>query len=410
MGLIRFPPPVTADPPFCLADARNDRQVAMEYELKESQTLETQTLEVSLGPQHPSTHGVFQMNVVLDGETIMKLKPVMGYLHRNHEKLAENMSWLGSMPYTDRLDYICSMTNNFAYAVAVEKLAGLEVPERAQYIRVIMAELTRLVNHTLLIGFLLNDLGAFFTPVLYAFREREKILDLFEAIAGSRMMCNYFRFGGVKLDVTSDFIPRVRQIINNYPKFLDEFEKLLSENEILMARCQNVGILPKELAVSAGVTGPMLRASGVPYDIRKIDGYSIYNRFKFRVPIGEKGDVYDRYYMRVLEMRESIKILDQAIKEIPDGEFISKVGAQGARTPRGFKAPKGDAYGRIEAPKGELGFYLVSDGTPKPYRYHVRSPSFINLTILEDMCLGQKIADTIIILGSIDIVLGEVDR
>ena len=382
----------------------------MEYTLKESPTFETQTLEVNLGPQHPSTHGVFQMNVTLDGETIVRLKPVMGYLHRNHEKLAENMSWLGSMPYTDRLDYICSMTNNFAYALAVEKLAGLEVPERAQYIRVIMAELTRLVNHTLLIGFLLNDLGAFFTPVLYAFREREKILDLFEAVAGSRMMCNYFRFGGVKLDVTSDFIPRVRQIINNYPKFLDEFEKLLSENEILMARCQNVGVLSKDLAISAGVSGPMLRATGVPYDIRKVDGYSIYNRFKFRVPIGEKGDVYDRYYLRILEMRESIKILDQAIKELPDGEFITKAGAVGARSPRNFKPPKGEAYGRIEAPKGELGFYLVSDGTPKPYRYHVRSPSFINLTILEDMCLGQKIADTIVILGSIDIVLGEVDR
>ena len=382
----------------------------MDYTLKESPTLETQMLEVNLGPQHPSTHGVFQMNVTLDGETITRLKPVMGYLHRNHEKLAENMTYLGSMPFTDRLDYICSMTNNFAYALAVEKLANLEVPERAQYIRVIMAELTRLVNHTLLVGFLLNDLGAFFTPVLYAFREREKILDLFEAISGSRMMCNYFRFGGVKVDVTSDFIPRVRQIINNFPKFLDELETLLSENEILMARCQNVGILPEELAINAGITGPMLRASGVPYDIRKVDGYSIYNRFKFRVPIGETGDVYDRYYIRILEMRESLKILDQAIKELPDGEFISKAGALGARSPRNFKAPKGDAYGRIEAPKGELGFYLVSDGTIKPYRYHVRSPSFINLTILEDMCLGQKIADAIIILGSIDIVLGEVDR
>ncbi|MBI1977611.1 MAG: NADH-quinone oxidoreductase subunit D [Candidatus Omnitrophica bacterium] len=382
----------------------------MQYELKDAPAFETQTLEVSLGPQHPSTHGVFRMNVVLDGETIVKLKPVMGYLHRNHEKLAENMTWLGSMPYTDRLDYICSMTNNFAYALAVEKLANLEVPERAQYIRVIMAELTRLVNHTLLIGFLLNDLGAFFTPVLYAFREREKILDLFEAVAGSRMMCNYLRFGGVKVDLTSDFIPRARQIINKYPKFLDEFEKLLSENEILMARCQNVGVLPKELAINAGISGPMLRASGVPYDIRKVDGYSIYNRFKFRVPIGEKGDVYDRYYVRILEMRESIKILDQAIKEIPDGEFITKEGGVGARAPRNFKPPKGDAYGRIEAPKGELGFYLVSDGTVKPYRYHVRPPSFINLTILEDMCLGQKVADAIIILGSIDIVLGEVDR
>jgi len=372
--------------------------------------IDTQTLEINLGPQHPSTHGVFRMNVVLDGETIVRLKPVMGYLHRNHEKLAEKMSWLGSMPYTDRLDYICSMTNNFAYALAVEKLANLEVPERAQYIRIIMAELTRLVNHTLLVGFLLNDLGAFFTPILYAFREREKILDLFEEVAGSRMMCNYFRFGGQKYDLTPEFLVKVKEIIKNYPKFLDDFEKLLTENEILMARTQNVGILPKELAVSASITGPMLRASGVPYDIRKVDGYGIYNRFKFRVPIGEVGDVYDRYFMRILEMRESIKILDQAVKEIPAGEFISKVGAAGARSPRNFKPPKGDAYGRIEAPKGELGFYVVSDGTNNPYRYHVRPPSFINLTILEDMCLGQKVADAIVILGSVDIVLGEVDR
>lgn len=383
----------------------------MHYTLTDpTPTLETQQVEVSLGPQHPSTHGVFRMNVTLDGETIVKLKPVMGYLHRNHEKLAENMTYLASMPFTDRLDYICSMTNNFAYALAVEKLAGLEVPERAQYLRVIMAELTRLVNHTLLIGFLLNDLGAFFTPVLYAFREREKILDLFESVAGSRMMCNYFRFGGVKTDVGGDFIPRVREIIKKYPKFLDELEKLLTENEILMARCQKVGVLPKELAINAGVSGPMLRASGVPYDVRKVDHYSIYDRFPFRVPIGDHGDVYDRYYVRVLEMRESIKILEQAVKETPQGEVITAKGLAGAKAPRTFKPPKGDAYGRIEAPKGELGFYLVSDGSPLPYRYHVRPPSFINLTVLEDMALGHKVADAIIILGSVDIVLGEVDR
>ena len=373
-------------------------------------TLDTQMLEVNIGPQHPSTHGVFRMNVTLDGETVVKLKPAMGYLHRNHEKIAEGASYLASMPFTDRLDYICSMTNNLAYAIAVEKLSGIEVPERAQYIRVIMAELTRLVNHTLLVGFLLNDLGAFFTPTLYAFREREKILDLFEATSGARMMCNYMRFGGVKADLAPGFMEKLKEIIGNYPRFLDEFEKLLTENEILMSRCQHVGILPKELAVNASATGPLLRASGVDYDIRKVDGYSIYPRFKFRVPLGTVGDVYDRYYVRILEMRESIKILEQAMKEIPDGEFISKQGATGAKSPRTFRPPKGDAYGRIESPKGELGFYLVSDGTPNPYRYHVRPPSFINLTILEDMCLGYKIADAIIVLGSIDIVLGEVDR
>src|SRR3989338_896117 len=372
---------------------------------------EPQLLEVSIGPQHPSTHGVFRMNVVLDGETIVKLKPVMGYLHRNHEQLAENMSYLASMPYTDRLDYICSMTNNFAYATAVEKLAGIDVPERAQYIRVLMAELTRLVNHTLLVGFLLNDLGAFFTPILYAFREREKILDFFEATAGSRMMCNYFRFGGLKSDLPAGGLEQVKKIVNNYSRFLDEFERLLTNNEILRSRCQNVGILSKELAVSASITGPMLRASGVNYDIRKVDKYSIYDRFEFKVPLGKVGDVYDRYYVRILEMRESIKILQQILKQMPEkGEIISAKGAAAGKSPRMWKPPAGDAYGRIESPKGELGFYLVSDGTPKPYRYHVRPPSFINITILEDMCLGYKVADAIIILGSVDIVLGEVDR
>lgn len=378
---------------------------------KEPETaLDTQMLEVNIGPQHPSTHGVFRMEVVLDGETVVRLKPAMGYLHRNHEKIAEGASYLASMPFTDRLDYICSMTNNLAYAIAVEKLAGIEVPERAQYIRIIMAELTRLVNHTLLVGFLLNDLGAFFTPTLYAFREREKILDVFEAVSGARMMCNYMRFGGVKADLASEWISKIKEIVENYPRFLDEFEKLLTENEILMSRCQKVGILPKELAVNASITGPMLRASGVDYDIRKVDGYSIYPRFKFRVPLGSVGDVYDRYYVRILEMRESIKILEQAIKEIPEGEVLSKKAQAAAKSPRTFRPPKGDTYGRIESPKGELGFYLVSDGSPNPYRYHVRPPSFVNLTILEDMCLGHKVADAIIILGSIDIVLGEVDR
>ena len=372
--------------------------------------LDTQTLEVNIGPQHPSTHGVFRMNVVLDGETIVSLKPVMGYLHRNHEQIAENMSYAGSMPYTDRLDYFNSMSNNFGWSLAVEKLASIEVPERAQYIRVIMAELTRLVNHVAVIGFLLNDLGAFFTPVLYAFREREKVLDIFEEVSGARMMCNYFRFGGVKYDVPPAILERIKGIVQKFPKFLDEFETLLSKNEILCMRCQNVGVLPANLAISASITGPMLRASGVNYDIRKIDKYSIYDRFQFKVPLGKKGDVYDRYYVRILEMRESLKILEQALKDIPQGELVSKKMVPFLKSPRNFKPPVGEAYGRVEAPKGELGFYVVSDGTPQPWRYHVRAPSFINLTILEDMCIGQKIADAVVILGSVDIVLGEVDH
>ena len=371
----------------------------------------SQLLEVNLGPQHPSTHGVFRVQVTLDGETVVRLKPVMGYLHRNHEQLAEGISYVGSIPFTDRLDYICSMTNNLAYCIAVEKLAGLEVPERAEYIRVIMAELTRLVNHTLLVGFLINDLGAWGTPLLYAFREREKILDLFEAASGSRMMCNYMRFGGVREDLPPGFLEGARDIINNYPRFLDDFERLLKENDILRQRCEGVGILPRPLAVSASATGPLLRATGVDYDIRKVDGYSIYSRFNFRVPLGEVGDVYDRYYIRVLEMHESLTMLQQALQEIPpSGPFISPKGAAISKAPRSFRPPKGDAYGRIESPKGELGFYLVSDGTSNPYRYHVRAPSFINLTTLEDLCVGHKVADVVIILGSIDIVMGEVDR
>src|SRR5438093_609664 len=251
-------------------------------------------LEVSMGPQHPSTHGVFRMDVVLDGERVVKLKPVFGYLHRNHEKIGENTTYLGSMPYTDRLDYFCSLTNNWAYALSVEKLAGLQVPERAQYIRVITAELTRLQNHACLGGFLLQDMGASGTPLMYAFREREKILDLFEALTGARMMCNYMRFGGCRCDLPVGWLDQTKQVVEVFPQFLDEFEALLNENEILMSRTQGVGVLSRDLAINAGVTGPMLRASGVNYDLRKADKYGIYDRFDFRVPLGDHGDVYDR--------------------------------------------------------------------------------------------------------------------
>jgi NADH-quinone oxidoreductase subunit D len=362
-------------------------------------------MEVSMGPHHPSTHGVFRMDVRLEGERVVRLKPVFGYLHRNHEKIAEHGAYLSAIPYTDRLDYLCSMTNNWGYVLAVEKLAGIAVPDRAEYIRVIVAELTRFQNHAGLVGFLLQDMGASGTPLMYAFREREKILDLFESLSGARMMCNYMRFGGVRVDCSAAWLDDVRRLVGLLPGFVDEFENLLRANEILMARTQGTGVLPRELAINAGVTGPMLRASGVNYDIRKVDKYGIYDRFSFRVPLGEHGDVYDRYMMRILEMRESVKILEQALRDIPAGPIIDpKVRLRGLR-------PKvGEAYGRIESPKGELGFFLISDGSTNPYRYRVRPPSMINLTILEDMCLGENIADTVIILGSVDIVLGEVDR
>jgi NADH-quinone oxidoreductase subunit D len=367
--------------------------------------LEGELLEVSMGPQHPSTHGVFRMNVALEGEIVRKLKPVFGYLHRNHEKIGENVSYLASMPYTDRLDYFCSMTNNWAYALSVEKLAGIEVPERGEYLRIILAELTRLQNHVSLLGFLLNDMGAWGTPLMYAFRDREKILDLFESLSGSRMMCDYMRFGGCRVDASPEWLARAKSIVDIFPRFVDELEQLIVGNEVVIARTQHVGKVSPELAIAAGITGPMLRACGVNYDIRKVDGYGFYPRFNFRIPLGEHGDTYDRLMMRVLEMRESVGILQQAFEQIPTGPIINpKVKI------RAFRPPVGEAYGRIEAPKGELGFYLISDGGPNPYRYRVRPPSFINLTILEDMCLGHTVADVMVILGSVDIVMGEVDR
>jgi NADH-quinone oxidoreductase subunit D len=366
---------------------------------------EGELLEVAMGPHHPSTHGVFRMDVVLDGERVIRLKPVFGYLHRNHEQLGETMSYLAIMPYTDRLDYFCSLSNNWGYAMAVEKLAGQEVPERAQYVRIILAELTRIQNHASTIGFLLQEMGASGTPLMYAFREREKLLDLFESLTGSRMMCNYMRFGGCRVDPSETWLKETRKVVNSLPAFVDEFEALLTGNEILMARSQGVGVLKPELAVNASITGPMLRASGVNYDIRKVDNYGIYDRFKFRVPLGDHGDIFDRYMVRVLEMRESIGILNQALKDIPGGPIMDPKAKI-----RGFRPKPGESYARIEAPKGELGFYVISDGTPNPYRYRVRPPSLINLTVLEDMCLGHNVADVVLIFGSVDIVLGEVDR
>ncbi|MDR3228595.1 MAG: NADH-quinone oxidoreductase subunit D [Puniceicoccales bacterium] len=363
-------------------------------------------LEVSMGPHHPSTHGVFRMNVTLDGEVVVKLQPVFGYLHRNHEKIAEQNSYLAAIPYTDRLDYLSSLTNNWAYVRAVEQLVGIAVPERAEYLRIILGELARIINHACLVGFLLNDLGTSFTPLLYSLRERERMLDLVEELTGSRMMCNFFRFGGLRADVPADWLQRLDAYLGDgFARYLDEQDALLTGNEILLARTQNIGVLPPALAVSAGISGPMLRASGVPYDIRKVDNYSLYGRFPFQVPIGDHGDCYDRYMMRMLEMPQSVQIIQQAIEELPSGDFITP-----KQKNAGLRPKVGETYSRIEGPKGEIGFHLVSDGTGKPYRYRVRPPSLINLTALEDMCIGQTLADTVVILGSVDIVLGEVDR
>jgi NADH:ubiquinone oxidoreductase subunit D/NADH:ubiquinone oxidoreductase subunit C len=367
--------------------------------------IDTDQIVVNLGPQHPSTHGVFRMVVSLDGETIVGLKPVMGYLHRNHEKIGERNTFLMNMPFTDRLDYICSMGNNFGYALAVEKLMGIQPPERTEYIRVIMAELTRVVNHFWAIGFLLNDLGAFFTPALYAIKERELILDVFEAVSGSRMMCNYFRFGGVARDVSDELLGKIKNLVNDrLPDKIDELDTYLTENEIIRSRGVGVGVLSREDAIAYAAAGPVLRASGVAYDVRKSDPYSIYDRFDFDVAVRYNGDVFDRYLIRVDEIRESLKILQQAVEQIPAGEI------QVGKPQYQVRVPAGEAYGRVENPKGELGYYVVSNGKPNPWRYHVRAPSFINLTAMEKMCIGQKIADVVAVLGSIDIVLGETDR
>ncbi len=369
--------------------------------------LETEQLVVNLGPQHPSTHGVFRMVAKLEGETVVDLEPVMGYLHRNHEKIGEKNTFAMNMPYTDRLDYFCSMSNNFGYALTVEKLLGenYQPPERAQYIRVIMAELTRVLNHFMAIGFFLNDLGAYFTPALYTIKERELILDIFEAVAGSRMMCNYYRFGGVVRDLPEGMEEHIRKLVyERLPRQIDELDRYLVENEIVVARGRGVGVLTPEQAIGLSAAGPVLRASGVPYDIRRADPYSIYDRFDFDVAVRYHGDVYDRFLIRYDEIRQSIRILQQAIDGIPKGEVLANKKAYK------YKMPKGEAYGRVEGPKGELGYYVVSDGTDNPWRYHVRAPSFINLTGLKQMCLGEKVADLVAILGSIDIVLGEVDR
>ncbi|MEZ0396247.1 MAG: NADH-quinone oxidoreductase subunit D [Anaerolineales bacterium] len=367
--------------------------------------METEHLLVNIGPHHPSTHGVFRVAVILDGETIVNLKPVMGYLHRNHEKIGERNTFLMNMPYTDRLDYLTSMSNNFGYALAVEKLMGITPPERAEYIRVMMAELTRISNHVWAIGFLLNDLGAYFTPMLYAQEERELILDIFEAVSGSRMMCNYFRFGGVARDLPEGVLEKIRDLaFERLPRKVDELEDLLAENEIVRSRGIGQGVLTAEDAIRYSASGPLLRASGIPYDVRRAEPYSIYDRLEFEVACRPNGDIYDRMMIRFDEIRQSLRIIQQTVKQIPAGPIMAVKPAYQVRV------PPGEAYGRVEGPKGELGFYIISTGKSSPWRYHVRAPSFINLTAFGPMCVGQKIADLVAILGSIDIVLGECDR
>jgi NADH:ubiquinone oxidoreductase subunit D len=378
---------------------------AARYELQDESGLQTDHITINMGPQHPSTHGVFRIVAVLDGETVVNLKPVMGYLHRNHEKIGERNTFLMNMPYTDRLDYLSSMSNNFGYALAVEKLMGTTPPERAEYLRVMMAELTRISSHLMAIGALLNDLGCYFTPMLYALEERELVLDIFEAVSGSRMMCNYFRFGGVARDLPEGILEKIKDLVyERLPRRIDEIDRLLSENEIVRARGIGQGVLTTEDAIKYSTAGPLLRASGIPYDVRRAEPYSIYDRFEFDVVVRFNGDIYDRLMVRLDEIRQSIRIIQQAIKRIPEGPIAA------LKPMYQVRVPAGEAYGRVEGPKGELGFYVISNGKPNPWRYHIRAPSFINLTAFGPMCIGHKIADVVGVLGSIDIVLGEVDR
>ncbi len=375
------------------------------YQVQDETGLGTEHVIVNIGPQHPSTHGVFRVAAILDGETIVSLKPVMGYLHRNHEKIGERNTYLMNMPFTDRLDYLSSMSNNFGYALTVEKLMNIKPPERAEYIRVMMAEMTRISNHLMAIGALTNDLGAYFTPMLYSLEERELILDIFEAVAGSRMMCNYFRFGGVVRDLPEGIPEKIKGLFfERLPRRIDELERFLSENEIVRSRGIGQGVLTAEDAIRYSASGPLLRASGIPYDVRRAEPYSIYDRFDFEVCVRPNGDIYDRLMIRFDEIRQSIRIVQQAVRGLPEGPVMAVKPAYTVRV------PPGEAYGRVEGPKGELGFYIISNGKPSPWRYHVRAPSFINLTSFGPMCIGQKVADLVAVLGSIDIVLGEVDR
>ena len=365
--------------------------------------IKTEPFTINFGPQHPSTHGVFRMRVTLDGEVVVNLEPVYGYLHRGVEKLVEGRTYTQIIPVTDRLDYAASMSNNLAYVTAVEKLAGIPVPERAEYLRVIMVELQRIASHQLAVGAFTNDCGCFFTPFLYMWREREKIVDLFDMVCGQRLTYNYLRIGGVSHDVSDEFLKALEKFLSKMPGYIDEYDRLLAENEILLMRSKQVGILPREMAINCSASGPVLRGSGLKWDIRRADPYSVYDRFEFEIPTGTVGDCYDRYRVRVEEMRQSVRIIKQALEQLPGGPVKSEV-------PPVLYPPEGEVYSRIESPKGELGFYIVSDGSVAPYRMHIRPPTLINLTALRDMAIGWKIADAVVTFGSIDICLGEVDR
>lgn len=372
--------------------------------------VESQRMRVNMGPQHPSTHGVLRLEVELDGEIVTEVIPHIGYLHRCFEKIAENELYPGVVPYIDRMDYLASMNSEWPYIMALEKMMGIEVPEKAEYMRVIVSELNRIANHQVAVAAFGLDVGAF-TPFLYLFRDREFIISFFEKISGGRLLYNYFRVGGLAGDFHDGFKQEVRDMLKQFRMSNDEIMELLVKNKIFIERTANIGILPADVAVNYGCSGPMLRGSGLAYDLRKSEPYSIYDRFNFEVQVGhgEKGtvgDCWDRNIVRMREMEESCKIIEQALDQMPDNdEFIAP------KVPKKIKLPKGmEMYARAENPKGELGFYIVGNGKDKPERVKARGTSFVNLSILPEISKGYLFADLIMILGSVDIVLGECDR
>ena len=386
-----------------------------------------QTMIINMGPQHPSTHGVLRLVVEIDGETVVSLAPDIGYLHTGIEKTCEAKFFQQVVPLTDRIDYLCPMTNNLAYCLAVEKLLGLEIPERAQYLRILLNELTRIQSHLVWLGTHAMDIGAL-TIFLYCWREREDIMRIYENVSGQRMMTSYFRIGGLALEPPLDFYKQVQDFLNIMPARIDQYENLLTGNPIWMNRLKGVGYLSAADAIALGVTGPPLRASGVDWDLRRDMPYSGYEKFQFKVPVSDVGDVWARYVVRIEEMRESLKICQQALDGIPEGRIVADApkiilpDREQMKTQmeslihhfkivtEGFAVPAGEVFQAVESPRGEMGYYVVSDGTAKPYRVHMRNPSYATLQALETMCKGRLLADVVAVIGSIDIVLGEIDR
>ena len=380
----------------------NERLEIDALEAREGHFLDTSELVLNMGPQHPSTHGVLRVVLKLDGERVRDVECVIGYLHRGVEKIAENRTYAMFAPYVDRMDYVAAVSNGLGYCLAIEKLISVQAPARAQAVRVILTELNRVASHLLWLGTHAIDIGAI-SPMLYAFREREEILKIFEAYCGARLTTHAFRIGGLQYELYDGFEQQVRKFCEWFKPKLHEYEDLLTGNPIWTARLRGVGVLTVDECKAFGVTGPLIRASGLAWDLRKAQPYSGYEQYEFDIPMGEYGDSLDRYLVRMAEMRQSVRIIEQAVERIPTGPIMAKV-------PKVLKPAPGEVYVSIEAPKGELGYYVVSDGSAFPYRVRVRPPSFLNLQSLEKMAKGALVADVVAMIGTIDIVLGEVDR